>query len=141
MAPRRKLSPAYERRNQRARALGYRSYYDYRAHDNGRLPPDAAPVKGERLGRLRGHRSATDLVRSVKTGSLVMVVNHSERDASTGQYTWVEVVTVDPSGRERSFRLRGPQLRRRRLERTVTRIERRGGVLSPSPSLDIRRFA
>lgn len=141
MAPRRKLSPAYERRNQRARAAGYRSYYDYRAHDNGRLPPDVAPIKGERLGRLRGHRSAADLERSVKTGSLVMVVNHSERDPSSGQYTWVEVVTVDPSGRERSFRLRGPQLRRRQLERTVTRVERRGGVLSPSPSLDIRRFA
>lgn len=141
MAPRRKLSPAYERRNQRARALGYKSYYDYRAHDNGRVAPDAPPVRDERLGRLRGHRSARDLEQSIREGSIVMVVNHSERDSQTGRYAWVEIVSVDPSGRERSFRLRGKQLAQKELDKTVSRIEKRGGVLSPSPSLDIRRFA
>lgn len=50
-------SEAYERRNARARALGYRNYYDYRIHGYGREPP-GAPVdpeaRAERMGLRRG---------------------------------------------------------------------------------------
>lgn len=137
----RKLSAAYERRNARARALGYQSYYDYRAHNHGKAPPGAARPSGETLARLRGHRSAADLTRAVRTGSLVSVLGHSERDPVSGTYKWVDIVVVDPRGRERSYRLRGSQLEQAKLRRLVADLEERGAVLSPTPSLDLRRAA
>lgn len=136
----RSISPAWNARNARAQAAGYRNYYDYRAHDYGRIPPAGEPLRGEPLSRARGHRSAADLARAVQEGAVVMVGGHSER-GKDGRYTWVDLVLVRPDGSERVYRLRGKQITEQHLQQLADRIDQAGGVVSPSPSLDLRRLA
>lgn len=66
-------STGWERRNARARAQGYDSYYDYRAHDYGRIPPAQPRARGATLARLRGHRSEADLERMLRSGRVELV--------------------------------------------------------------------
>lgn len=61
-------SASYERRNDRARSLGYESYYDYRAHGNGAIPPDRPRLSGDALRGARGHAATSDLVRQIEGG-------------------------------------------------------------------------
>lgn len=125
-----KTHAAYLRRNARARSLGYKNYYDYRVHDNGRLPPAQRPLaRGEARSRARGHRSGADLVRALKPGSLVLVQNYSERD-SQGRFRWVELMVIDESGRERSYRLTGKHLERANLEGLITTIHDRAAIVT-----------
>jgi hypothetical protein len=102
------VSPAYERRNELARAEGYRSYYDKRVH--GGLPP-SAPVTSEMRAEHRGHRSLADLERLLARvgpdGALVMPIG-VERGAQ-GRWTQVDVTVVLPNGTSREFVLRGRQ--------------------------------
>lgn len=67
MAPRPR-SERTARDNARAQALGYKSYYDWRAHDNGRIPPERPALRGEGLARARGHRSRADLMSLIRAG-------------------------------------------------------------------------
>lgn len=140
MARPRKPAPstAYQRRSQRARALGYKSYYDFRTHDNGRLPPEAARPSGEARQRLRGHRAGKDLQRDLREGDLLVVTDSRRR--GDGTYLWVDVKVIDERGRERVYRLSGAQLRTGRLAALVASVSSAGAVLSPSPSLDVRRY-
>jgi hypothetical protein len=127
---------AYERRDERARAQGYRGYYDYRAHDNGRLPPDQPKLRGEALSRARGHRGAADLERSMRPGMLVFVEG-SERNKD-GTYKWVDIRTVDEQGRETTYRLRGAAATSSaRLGRILEAGQAAGAVFTPVPSLDV----
>jgi hypothetical protein len=91
-------SAAYERRDARARALGYRSYYDYRAHGNGARAPSEPRLSGESLARARGHRGASDLQGALRRGDVELInVVHSggaeyqvlitRADGSTQSYT------------------------------------------------------
>lgn len=132
-------SRSWDRRNDAARAAGYKNYYDYRVHDFGRLPPSAPVVAADRP-RLRGHRSAADLERDVKEGSFV-TYNGSERDPRTGEYKWLEIAVVDAKGKERIYRLRGDQLNKENLQATLAAIGAAGGFLAPSKSLDIAGYA
>lgn len=129
----------YARRQQRARAKGYASYYDFRAHSNGRRAPSAPRLAGEALAKTSGHRSYADLVDNLREGSFVMVDRTGPRD-DQGRYTWVDIQVLDEYGGSRVFRLRGIRLDRDSLDRLVDEIEAAGAVLSPSPSLDIRRL-
>lgn len=131
MAP----SPSWQRRNDAARAAGYRNYYDYRVHDYGRRAP-SAPVEREQLSRLRGHRSGADLRRDIKPDSVV-TWNGSERDPKTGRYRWVELAVIGPDGRERIYRLQGNALKKADLEKTIGSIGAAGGtVFSPYSYID-----
>ena len=121
-----RLTP-YQRRNQRARALGYRSYYDYRVHDNGRIPPDRPALSGEARQRARGHRSERDLVGAVHGGSLVMSFGGTRN--RLGQWDRVDVIVVQPDGKEMTFVLRGKSLRRDRLEALLDVLESRGAAV------------
>lgn len=132
-----RVSDVYARRNARARELGYRSYYDYRAHDNGRIPPAGARLRGEALAEARGHRSAADLARTVRDGDLV-VVSNLRRDPSSGRYSRLEVTVVDLQGRERVFRLTREQATAARLSALASRVEAAGATLAPPKSLNIR---
>ncbi len=105
----RAVSASYEKRNARARSLGYQSYYDYRAHANGLIAPDAPRLRGERLARARGHRSSKDLQRAIRDGSLVFTSDTSVR-GKDGRFKWVEVTVVDDQGSERTFYLQGRQV-------------------------------
>jgi hypothetical protein len=113
----------WSERNARARAAGYESYYDYRAHDYGRLPPSAPRVSGDELARLRGHRGAADFARLVESGRAELVnVNTSKRDAR-GRIIEVQLLVTDSDGRTREYVLRGARAitsNVRRLRRVVS---------------------
>lgn len=132
---------AYRRRNERARALGYKSYYDYRAHGHGSTPPSAPRATGAQLRRLRGHASGADLAQTAdrRQGSLV-VATLGGRDGS-GRYRRVDVTLIGDDGSETEFTLQGPQLRKDYLQALVDDLEAAGVVFSPAPSLDLRRIA
>jgi hypothetical protein len=103
MAP----SGYWQRRNARAIELGYRNYYDYRAHDNGRLPPSAPALRGDELARSRGHRSAADLEKLLRSGRVELVSTVHSFDANGKPVTTVLVQTSDGSTSE--YVLRGKQ--------------------------------
>lgn len=101
-------SAQWEKRNARARALGYDSYYDYRAHDYGRLAPSAPRASGDLLASLRGHRSASDLKRLLRSGRVDLVNTVSTID-NKGKLV-VDVLATLDDGSQREFRLRGAQV-------------------------------
>jgi hypothetical protein len=116
-------SSSWEKRNARARAQGYASYYDYRRHRYGALPPSAAPVRGAELSKLRGHRSARDLQRSIEGGQVeLLLVNVAQRDAKTGQLRRVDVLATLDDGTQVEYVLRGEALRRQKIEGLVGAI-------------------
>ncbi len=131
-------SAAWDRRNARARALGYEGYYDYRAHDNGRLPPGAPRLRGAALARSRGHRSVADLERLVRSRGteLVVIPVGLDRDAK-GRWKTIDVLVLLPDGSERHFVLRGRQAAESRLRRLRGLLEGEGVRWLSAPSLDV----
>jgi hypothetical protein len=129
----------YEGRNARARALGYKGYYDYRAHDNGRIPPSRARVTGDALAKARGHRSRADLIADSRDG--LLTVERTERDQKTGRITKVDLLLIDKDGKEKRYTLRRNQLTTKALARLVEDLDAQGVIFSPSPSLDLRRLS
>lgn len=131
-----------ERDNARARALGYASYYDYRLHGSGRIPPDQAPPApgtAERA-RARGHRGIRDLERSLRSGDVVILPDGlaSIGKDARGNYTRIRVLVVKEDGREQRF-----TISRAKYERMVKMLDRAsaaGAIFSPAPSLDLRRL-
>jgi hypothetical protein len=102
-------APGYwAKRNARAKELGYRNYYDYRAHDNGRLPPHLPALRGSELARSRGHRSAADLERLLRSGRVELVSTAYSFDAK-GKPVTIVLVTLAPNGETREYQLRGEQ--------------------------------
>lgn len=142
--PRRKAtgpggSSAYQRRNARARALGYRNYYHYRTAENGKRPPSAPRLRGQELKRARGHAAGGDFLREIKEGELVLVDDY-KRDKKTGQYVWVDLKVLDAKSRERIYRLRGKQLKIAFLRKLVDELDKKGAVISPNASFDLRKL-
>jgi len=131
-------SAAYERRNARARAEGYRSDYDRRIHDNGRIPPSLPPLAGEDRSKAAGHRGYAALIQAVSPEDLVTVSGYSRNPK--GQYDWVEVTVTAEDGSERVFRLRGYQLTTEYSTGLFNAATQVGAVMSPAPSLDIFNF-
>ena len=137
---------AYQRRNARARAAGYRSYYDYRVHDNGRIPASQPGLPVGQRSRARGHRGKEDFLRSIRPGTLVSLLDPADsllwdyRKSSTvyrqRKFKVIRKLTVSPEGLERTWTLRN--LTRAGLIRLIRDEERRGAVFSFSPSLDQR---
>lgn len=128
----------WEERNAKARQAGFRNYYDYRIHGYGKIPPDEK-ITGERLARARGHRSRADFNRELESGDVVSVWGLGPRDQS-GQYRWVDLMVQKDNGDERIFRFRANQITAEELEKLVGTVEGAGAILSPGPSLDIRRL-
>lgn len=131
-------SSAYSRRNARAQAAGYRNYYDYRTHDNGRLPPGSPRPKGSALDRLRGHNSGAAFKARIREGELVLVDDYQR--GKDGRYKWVDLKVLDVNGDERIYRLKGRQLRVSYLRGLVKRIDDAGAVISPNASFDLRKL-
>ncbi len=125
---RKPVSPAWARRNELARLRGYRSYYDYRAHNYGRLPADAPRVTGEQLSRLRGHRGRGELLRAARDGDVISVTGSSERD-KRGRFTWIEVTRIDAAGRARTYRLTGADMKETRILALLDELESAGAFL------------
>lgn len=143
--PRRPQTP-YERRNARAKALGYRSYYDYRLHDHGRIPPGPLRISKAERARRRGHRGRADFLASLGPGDLIIMPYGItsvvfDEDARDGEGAYLEIVKLvidGETGREREYTLRN--LTRDELIDTIYEEQQRGAVFSPAPSLDQRRL-
>ena len=84
-------------------------------------------MSGEARQRARGHRSEKDLVRAVNAGSLIMSFGGQRNNR--GQWVSVDVIVVQPNGREMTFSLRGRQARAERLEALLDVLERRGAAV------------
>lgn len=135
---RRDYAAEYKRRQARARALGYESYYARRVRKGA--PPSAPKPSGAALRRARGHAAGRDLARSSRDGDL-LIASLGGRDLQ-GRYHRVDVTVIPADGGdEREFTLRGSQLSPEYLQRLVDDLERRGVIFSPSPSLDLRQIA
>ena len=131
---------AYARRDERARALGYKGYYDYRAHDNGRLAPDAPRLSGQPLARARGHVGAEDLVRDIREGDVVTLIDGVDAIEidDRGRYVLIRKRVLSFTGRAREYSLRN--LTKAQLVALIKREVAAGATFSPAPSLDQRRI-
>lgn len=135
-------SSGYDKRNARARALGYRNYYDYRLHDNGKQPPGPLRLTPDERARRRGHRGLVDFLASLGEGDLIIMpmgISSVEYDDDRDVYVEIEKLVVDgDTGRERTYVLRN--LTRDQLIDTIEAEQARGAVFSNSPSLDQRKL-
>jgi hypothetical protein len=120
-------SEAWQARNERARALGYESYYDYRAHDNGRIPPSEGRLRGDDLARARGHRGAADLQSSLEGGRVALVTMIGVDRDEGGKIVAIHVQTIDNSGRMRTWVVKGDAADPRRFVRRIGAVAG-GGV-------------
>jgi len=71
---------------------------------------------------------------------MITVTDHSGRD-NKGRYKWVELTVIDAKGVQRTYRLSGKQLKPEFLRKLIEDVQAGGAVLSPSPSLDLRRYS
>lgn len=145
--PRKKqVSPAWERRNAKARSLGYRNYYHYRTAGYGKQPPAAPAPKGARLRKLRGHLGRADFLADLGEGDLIIMPNglssvEFDPEARDGQGAYREIVKLvidGDTGADRTYILRN--LTRDELVDTIEAEEAAGAIFSPAPSLDQRRL-
>jgi hypothetical protein len=135
---------AYRRRDARARAEGFASYYDKRVR-SGKL--SAPRPRGRELRRRRGHAGRADFLASLGEGDLIIMprgISSVEYDPNArngqGAYREIEklVVYARPGVLERTWILRN--LTRAELIETIKEEQRRGAYFAPSPSLDQRRL-
>lgn len=137
-APRqRDYAAEYARRQAKARSLGYGSYYQRRIRAGA--PPSAAPARGERLAKLRGHRSSRDLERAIRPGTLLFAGDF-ERDAD-GRLVWIDVRLVDEAtGKDRTFRIQGKDMTADTAKRLLSAIDDAGATTPRGGSLDVVRL-
>ena len=159
-----------KRDNARARKLGYRSYYDFRLHGSGRVPPskavpaDRRALRGHSLDRWRKHGDAAKMLRAITPGvtiSLTQPISQIreprplERRAHTstgklrfrnGRQVWE---TVDVYPEIEKLLIGNDGYGREYTIRNVSRPElvllieeeiRRGGSFVHAPSFDQRRL-
>lgn len=137
---------AWEKRNARAKALGYRNYYDYRIHEFGKLPPGAPAPTGAKRRQLRGHAGRADFLADLAEGDLIIMPNglssvEFDDEARDGEGAYVEIVKLvidGDTGADRTYYLRN--LTRDELVATIEEEEAKGAIFSPAPSLDQRRL-
>ena len=90
-------SPAVERRNARARAAGFRNYYEQRIRGGVRKAVPGSPrPTGEALARARGHRGHADAIRAIPRAQSASITGMG-RDSS-GRFTKIAVILVDDQG-------------------------------------------
>ena len=137
MASKRDYRAAYARRDARARAAGFDSYYDQRVRGGQTATPGSAKPHGQQLARARGHAARADLLRALKPGDLVF--SEFDRRDEKGKFTALQLRLVDLRGREREYLLSGRQLKCRQMRELVERIEEAGATIAPG-GYDLRRL-
>lgn len=92
-------SAAWERRNELARAKGFRNYYEYRT----RTAPGEAKPSADVLRRRRGHAGRADLDRTLKAGNVELIsVVQTRWDPPT-----FELLLTMKDGSQRTFFVKG----------------------------------
>ncbi len=124
-------SATWERRNARARAAGYRNYYDYRAHAYGRRPASEPAASGEQLARLRGHRGGADLRRELAAGRVSHVRALPPELDPLGRIRRQELLVTYADGRQRTFVLKAQALDPERLRGLVDDLDAAGIHYAP----------
>lgn len=136
-------SPAYERRNELARARGYRNYYDYRIHDNGRIPAGEPPLQGGARARARGHTGRSDFLRLIRANPDAYVLPVGLRRWPNGQWALIHILVLLPDGTERHFYLRSrpgaenDPASQRSLEFLKAELQASGNYVVAAPSIDV----
>jgi hypothetical protein len=126
---------AYARRDARARALGFASYYDLRVR---RRNLGAPRPSGEALRRARGHRGGRDLVRAARDSDLINA-GITDRD-SKGRYRRIDLSLIAANdGSETEFTLTGRQLTKAYLLKLVEDLEAKGVIFNHA--YDLRKIA
>jgi len=101
-------SAGWQRRNELARAKGYRNYYDYRMHRYGVRPPEEEIPRGEAGYRLRGqHGPAALRLLLLRPERIALVVEIPEANKK-GQWTHMRFVITFTDGNIREYRVRTP---------------------------------
>ena len=91
---------AWERRNARARAEGFKNYYEKRT----RQTPGAAKPKPDELARRRGHSGAADLKRLVKSGRVEQII---VIQTGFGKTPTFDVLVILSDGTQKSYVVKG----------------------------------
>lgn len=134
--------PAWQRREQRAQAKGYRSYWDYRLHNYGKLAPDRPTPTGELRQQLAGRRSYNALIQELEANRVEQILQTpGPRDPNTGQYSEIMVDVQLSSGKTRSYRLYGDDLKGKQIQRLRQLVSDSGTDIYVNPSLDILGIA
>lgn len=102
-------STAWERRNARARELGFKNYYEQRTR---RTPGGEKPSRDE-LRRRRGHAGKADLDRTLRSGNVELInVVQTRWDPPT-----FDLLLTMKDGSQRTFYVKGePEVRHFRLQ-------------------------
>lgn len=139
---RRDYAAEYRRRQERARARGFRSYYEERIRGGAAADPSAAPPGPELRRRRAGHAGRSAFLDYIREGDVVMLGDHISRieRGSSGRYVSIEklVVPEDPERPTRRFTIHG--ITKAQLAAMVEAEIAAGAVLTPVPSLDQRRL-
>ena len=140
-----KHSAAQARRDEKARALGYQSYYDYRLHDYGRQPPGPLELTPDERAERRGHveeaSSYRDFLSYLRPGDEVMLADHIRYIQKSGtRYGPIEfqVIPEDPEREVELFTV--PTLTHAAIRDLIAELEDLDVVMTPVPSLDVRRL-
>lgn len=142
VARRRDWKAEYRRRQERARQRGFRSYYDERIRGGAEATPSTpAPTPEERRQR-GGHAGYAAFIDYIHDGDTVMMADHISRiqRSPSGRYEVIEMLVIpdDPRRPTKRFWIRG--LTRGGVRRMVEAEIEAGAVLTPVPSLDVRRL-
>lgn len=140
-----KHSAEWQRRDEKARALGYQSYYDYRLHDYGRQPPGPLELTESERAERRGHVEEAATYRAflayLQPGDEVMLADHIRYVEKTGtRYGPIEfqVIPEDPERDVELFTV--PALTHAAIADLIGELEDLDVVMTPVPSLDVRRL-
>lgn len=131
---------AYRRRDERARAEGFASYYDKRVR-GGKL--DTPRPKGETLRHRRGHAGPADLEQLLRAGKVAVLSQEPVgQPGEDGRYRQVRVTAQLSDGSQRRFTLRsqgptGDQLSRENLKSLRAAISDAGTDVYTNPSIDV----
>lgn len=100
----------WQARNERAQALGYRNYYDYRVHDYGRQPP-GRPVDTSIRQSTRGHAGLRELLAFIaqpRRNRIDFIAPIGQERGPDGRWKLIRVDVGIRGGRpDRHFYLRG----------------------------------
>lgn len=124
MARKRDYRAEYARRQERARQLGHKGYYQRRV---------AGAERGtEAFQRARGHRGRADLVRSLRPGDLVGIEPSTSARDKQGRWTRVVINVIGEDGAEREYTLTKAQLTDEKLRALIGAIDAAGAIQSPN---------
>lgn len=129
MARKRNYAAEYARRQERARTLGFESYYARRVRRGA--PPSAPRPSGRELRAARGHAGFRDLLRELGDGDIIGIDGAaSTRDPTTGRWTNVKIHVIDVNGREHTYTMRN--VSDEKVQDLLDRIESVGAISSPA---------